>query len=346
LPASDELQTVAAAQAEPRRADMVRPRAFGRAGGEAPWFQRYSLVFVLALVVIVFSILSPDTFPTKDNITSVLLQQIVPACIALAVLMPIIVGEFDLSAGYTLGFTAVIAAKWGHSLGVGGGGAIGLALVFGALVGLVNGLLVAVLRFGSLIATLGVGLTVSGLSVGISDSQTISTGIPELIGKVTTTSILGLASGVWITLVLAIVLYLLVAHTPVGRRMFATGANERVSLLAGVRTKRLKIIAFVLAGLLAAVAGLFQVGLSGAANPGYGANLLLPAFAAVFLGSTAIRPGTFNVWGTVLAILILAAGFSGLSLQGVPFWVEPVFDGLVLIVAVFFSRGRGRSGAF
>jgi ribose transport system permease protein len=276
----------------------------------------------------------------------VLLQQVVPACIALAILLPIIVGEFDLSAGYTLGLTAVVAAKWGDDLGLGGPGAMGLALVFGALVGLVNGILVAVFRFGSLIATLGVGLTVSGLSVGISDSQTISSGIPPLIGKVTTNTFLGLASAVWITLGLAVVLYLLIAHTPFGRRMFATGANEQVALLAGVRTSQLKIIAFVLAGLLAAVAGLFQVGLSGAANPGYGANLLLPAFAAVFLGSTAIRPGTFNVWGTVLAILILAAGFSGLSLVGVPFWVEPVFDGLVLIVAVFFSRGRGRTGAF
>jgi ribose transport system permease protein len=346
LRASDETQTVTAHAGEGGSGTAARRPFERRHRGDVPWYQRYSLVIVLLLVLVVFSVLNPDTFPTRDNGTSVLLQQVVPACIALAILLPIIVGEFDLSVGYTLGLTAVVAAKWGHDLDLGGPGAMGLALVVGALVGLVNGILVAVFRFGSLIATLGVGLTVSGLSVGISDSQTISSGIAPLIGKVTTNTFLGLASAVWITLGLAVVLYLLIAHTPFGRRMFATGANEQVALLAGVRTSQLKIIAFVLAGLLAAVAGLFQVGLSGAANPGYGANLLLPAFAAVFLGSTAIRPGTFNVWGTVLAILILAAGFSGLSLVGVPFWVEPVFDGLVLIVAVFFSRGRGRTGAF
>jgi ribose transport system permease protein len=179
----------------------------------------------------------------------------------------------------------------------------------------------------------------------VSGGQTISLGIPPAIPAFTTTLVAGLAAAVWSTLGLAVMLYLVTSHTPFGRQLFATGANERVARLAGVRTRQLKIIAFCTAGLLAAIGGLFQVGLSGAANPNYGANLLLPGFAAVFLGSTSIRPGTFNVWGAMLAILILAAGFSGLSLAGVPFWVEPVFDGLVLIVAVFFSVGRGRTEA-
>lgn len=359
MPAYDERNGVTAQvidQPDPSTTEAPRDRRFklraptlsGRRGDEVPLWQRYSLVLVLAAIVVVFTIVDSGTFATGENIRSVLLQETVPACIALAVLVPVIAGEFDLSVGYTLGLTAVVAAQAGNKLHLVGSEAILLALAVGLAVGLVNGILVGIFRFGSLIATLGVGLAISGVSVGISGSQTISSGIPSEIGKATTsTSLFGLADSVWITLGLALIVYLLTAHTPFGRRLFATGANEHVARLAGVRTTRLKIVAFCLAGLLASIAGLFQVGLSGAANPGYGANLLLPAFAAVFLGATSIRPGTFNVWGTVLAILILAAGFSGLNLAGVPFWVEPVFDGCVLIVAVFFSRGRGRqAGAF
>lgn len=330
------------------RFKLRAPLLFKRRGDDVPVWQRYSLVLVLAAIFLVFTFVDSGTFATGENIKSVLLQETVPACVALAVLVPVIVGEFDLSVGYTLGLTAVVVAQSGNKLHLVGSEAIALALAVGLAVGLLNGILVGIFRFGSLIATLGVGLAISGLSVGISGSQTISSGIPSEIVSVTTSlGPFGLAASVWITLGLALALFLLAAHTPFGRRLFATGANEHVARLAGVRTTRLKIIAFCLAGLLAAIAGFFQVGLSGAANPGYGANLLLPAFAAVFLGATSIRPGTFNVWGTVLAILILAAGFSGLNLAGVPFWVEPVFDGCVLIIAVFFSRGRGRQvGAF
>lgn len=312
------------------------------AGNDARWYQRHSLLMVLALVLIVFTILRPAVFASPANLTSILLIQTVPLCVAMAALMPIVTGEFDLSVGYTLGFSAIVAAKVG--IAAGPVAAILAALATGLVIGAVNGLLVAYLRFGSLIATLGVGLTVSGLSVGVSGSQTISAGIPPFILQLTTTPFLGIAASVWISAVFAVALYLLLSHTPFGRRMYAVGGNEKVAELAGVPTRRIKLAAFLMAGLLAACAGLFQVGLSGAANPNYGATSLLPAFAAVFLGSTAVRPGVFNVPGMVLATLILAATFSGLTLVGVPFWVEPVFDGLILLTAVYFARGRGRAG--
>ena len=122
------------------------------------------------------------------------------------------------------------------------------------------------------------------------------------------------------------------------RFFYATGGSEKVARLVGIRVQLLKTVAFVVAGALAALAGSLQLGLSGAANPTFGSNLLLPAFAAVFLGSTTVRPGFFNVWGTILAIILLAVGFSGLSLAGAPFWMEPVFDGIALIVGVLLSR--------
>jgi ribose transport system permease protein len=138
-------------------------------------------------------------------------------------------------------------------------------------------------------------------------------------------------------------MYVVLVRTPLGRKMYATGGSERVARMVGIRTRLLKTGAFALAGLIAAFAGALQLGLSGAANPSYGSNLLLPAFAAVFLGSTTVRPGSFNVWGTVLAIMLLAVGFSGLSLMGVPFWVEPVFQGVALVLGVLLSRSETRA---
>jgi len=126
--------------------------------------------------------------------------------------------------------------------------------------------------------------------------------------------------------------------TPVGTKIYATGSSERVAEMVGIRVPLLKCAMFALAGATAAMAGMMQLGLAGAANPSFGANLLLPAFAAVFLGSTTVRPGFFNVAGTLLAVILLAVGFSGLSLLGAPFWLQPVFNGVALIVGVILSK--------
>lgn len=304
---------------------------------------RFGLLIILAVLFVIFSVTLTDTFFTTGNLTSLLLLRLpVPGLLALAVLLPSIVGEFDLSPGYLLGLTAVVSASLGKQLGLDAVACIAGGLVVGLIVGVVNGLLVGVVKIQSLIATLGIGIALSGLSVGVSGSQTISTGIPAGITGVTLNPIGGIATGVWITIVIFIAAWIVLEHTPVGRRMYAVGGNERVAQLAGIRVRLLKVGAFAVGGVLAAASGVFQLGLTGSANPNYGTTLLLPAFAAVFLGTTAIRPGAFNVWGTLIAVLVLGVGFSGLSLAGVPFWVEPVFDGVLLITAVLITRVRRR----
>jgi ribose transport system permease protein len=307
------------------------------------YLERYAVLLILILVVIVFSILEPKSFATTDNAKSILQQQSVLACLALGLLVPIAIGEFDLSVGYVLGFSAMVAAKLGGSTGIPGVPIILIALGTGTGIGVLNGILVARFKVHSLIATLGVGFAVSGATIGVSGSQTLFAGIPDAITKVAQTGILTIKSSVWIVLALAIVMYLVLVHTPFGRRIYAIGGSERVARLAGVRTDAIKVAAFGIAGLFAAIAGILQLGASGAANPSFGINLLLPAFAAIFLGATTIRPGYFNVWGTIVAILLLAAGFTGLGLVGVPLWVEPIFDGAVLLVAVLFARAEARS---
>ncbi|HEY6761556.1 MAG TPA: ABC transporter permease [Baekduia sp.] len=303
---------------------------------------RHSILVLIVLLFVLFSILQPDTFPTGDNLRGVALGQAVSALLALSVLVVVVTGEFDLSVGYVIGFAGVLAAKLTGD-GMGGALALVLTLAAGTAIGALNGILVSRFRVNSLIATLGVGLAVSGLSVGVSGGQTLSEGVSTLYSDMARTSVLGLQTAIWSVLVVGVILYVVLIRTPLGRKMYATGGSERVARMVGIRTRLLKTGAFAVAGLIAALAGALQLGLSGAANPSYGSNLLLPAFAAVFLGSTTVRPGSFNVWGTVLAILLLAIGFSGLSLLGVPFWVEPVFQGVALVLGVLLSRSETRA---
>lgn len=327
-------------------AGKPRPRVIGSKSDASAWadlLRRYGSVLLLILVCIVFSILSPDTFATKQNAVTILQQQAVLACLALGLLLPIAVGEFDLSVGYVLGFAAVEAAALGGKTSLPGGVIVPAVILTGILIGTLNGVLTAGFKIHSLIATLGVGFAVSGGTIGISGGTTLFQGVSPIIPKLANTNILGLKSAVWIVFALAIALFLVLEFTPFGRRIYAVGGNERVARLAGVRTELIKIAAFAIAGGMAACAGLLQLGQAGGATPSFGVALLLPAFAAIFLGATAIKPGVFNVWGTIIAILLLAAGFTGLGLEGVPLWVQPIFDGVVLLAAVLVTRRESRS---
>ena len=317
-------------------AHAANDRAFGNALNSV--LRHHVILLLIIALIIVFSILEPRTFPTLANARGIVLGQAVSALLALAVLLVVVTGEFDLSVGYILGFSAVLGAKLTGVAGLPALVGFGASLAAGGLIGLLSGTLTSRLGVNSLIATLGVGLAVSGLSIGVSGGQILSTNIPHFFATMARTPILGFGSAAWIVLVIAVVMYVVLTQTPVGRKLYATGGSEKVAQLVGIRVQLLKTVAFVVAGALAALAGSLQLGLSGAANPTFGSNLLLPAFAAVFLGSTTVRPGFFNVWGTILAIILLAVGFSGLSLAGAPFWMEPVFDGIALIAGVLLSR--------
>lgn len=326
---------------EPTESPRISPRT-GIRGRATDVAVKHSILLLIVILFIVFSILQPSTFPTTDNLRGIALDQAVAALLALSVLIVVVSGEFDLSVAYIVGFAGILAAKLTGS-GMSGGPAIILTLLAGGAIGLVSGVLVSRFRVNSLIATLGVGLAVSGLSVGVSGGMTLSSGISPMFSNLANTQVLGIQTAVWAVLVVGVVMYVVLTRMPVGRKLYATGGSERVARMVGIRTRVLKTAAFIIAGLIAAFAGSMQLGISGAASPSFGTSLLLPAFAAVFLGSTSVRPGSFNVWGTVLVIILLAVGFSGLSLLGVPFWVQPVFQGVALIVGVLLSRSETRA---
>jgi ribose transport system permease protein len=311
-----------------------------RSGGLVKLFTYYPTLVLLVALCVLFSI-TTDTFFTSENLTNLVAVQSVTALVTFAALLPLIVGEFDLSLGYMVGIVAMIGAY----LAGRGWGAIEIVVVMalaGALVGVVNGILTVRFQISAFIATLGVGIILSGFTSAISNGEVLFKGVPQSIIKVGRDKFLGLGISAWLVIVIAIVLVYLLEHTPIGRKLYATGGSEPVAYLAGVRTGRIKILAFVGAGVLVAIASIFQLGQSGSASPSFGPELLLPAYAGAFLSVVSYRPGYFNVPGAVIAVLLLAVGFNGLSLMGVPFWGQPLFNGAVLLLAVLGARAESR----
>jgi ribose transport system permease protein len=324
-------------------ADSSEPNRSGTRGAvglSARFLRSYGTVVLLAALVVVFSVATPS-FLTLRNLQNVLIVQTVTALMTLGVMFPLIVGEFDLSVGYLVGFLAVLGADLsGHNLGA---LVVILAMIGGgAVIGLVNGVFNQRLKISSFIATLGVGIILQGITQGVSGGKVLFSNIPAAVSTLGGGYAGPLAISVWISLGFIVALFYILEHTPVGRSWYAVGGSERVAFLAGLRTGRLKIAAFGISGLLVGVAAVFALGQSGSANPGFGPDLLLPAYASAFLGVTTYRAGYYNVVGSVVGILLLAVGFNGLSLLGVPFWVQPVFNGGVLLLAVLVARSEAR----
>ncbi|WP_337182370.1 ABC transporter permease [Shinella sp.] len=309
--------------------------AFGKA-----FLTRYATVLLLVVLIIVFASLS-NQFVTARNLQNILVVQTVVSCVAFAALFPLIVGEFDLSLGYLIGFVVMLGAYLGGA-GFDASVVIPAMIVAGTGVGFLSGLLTVTFKISSFISTLGIGILLSGLTLSLSGGQVLFNGIPPFVLAIGQTSFVGLAVSVWFTLLIAVVLFYLLEQMPMGRKFYAVGGSERVAFLAGIKTKRVKVLAFTLAGLIVSIGGVFELGQSGAASAGFGPDLLLPGYAAAFLGVTTYKPGYFNVPGTLVAILLLAVGFNGLNLLGAPFWMQPIFNGLVLIIAVITARSEAR----
>jgi len=320
-----------------------------QSGAHRPWLgtlERYSLLGLLLTTIAVFSLLEPDLFPTGANFRATMASQAVLAVAALAAMIPLLAGQFDLSIGANLGLTAVVFAAAVGRFEVPLVVAVVLAISAGSLVGLVNGFLVTRFSINSLIVTLGVVSLIRGALERYAAGQVLLEGIPRSLknlGSVLPQNLwLGIPRIVYVMAAVAIGVWYLVDHTPFGRYISAVGSNSASAKLVGIRVDRVVIGSFVLGGALAGVAGLLQVGYSGQANPAVGPNFTLPALAAAFLGASAIKPGRYNVGGTLIAIYFLATAISGLNFVGLGRGIEPLFNGAALIVGVGLSSWLGR----
>jgi ribose transport system permease protein len=307
-------------------------------------FSRYGLLVAWAVVIVVFCALSPDVFATSRNLQITLSTQSVLLILTLALLPALAAGEYDLSVAGVLGISYVLIG-W---LNVVHGWPIGLAIVVamsaGVAVGAVNALLIVGVGIDSLVTTLGMGTLLAGAALGI-NGQSVAGISPGLV-DVFRHDLLGVQMGFWFALVLTALFWYVFTQTPLGRYVFIVGAGREVARLTGLRVNAIRTGCLIAASTLAAFGGVALAGLQGSADPNAGPSFLLPAFASAYLGSTAIRPGRFNAWGAFAAVYFLATGITGLQIIGLSGWIEQVFYGASLVIAVILSHlARRRLGA-
>ena len=300
---------------------------------------RHGLTIGLVALIALFTALRPDIFPTLANAGSIMSDNAVLTLVALGIMVPLVVGQFDLSPGFVASLAVMLTAgllaeQQLHPLLV-----LAVVLGVGALIGASMGLLVGYLKVNSLIVSLGVGSVVSGLVLLYSGGQIIFQGIPKGFLAIGQTRLLGFVPLPFLyALAISAVVWFVLTFRPVGRRLYAVGANPDAATLIGIDVPRTILAAFVVSSTLASLAGYVQVARLGAGHPTSAQAFLLPAFAAAFLGATSFRPGFYNVWGTFVAVYLVGTGTTGLFMLGAESYVQPMFNGAVLIVAVVAAR--------
>lgn len=289
-------------------------------------------------IIVLFGVLRPETFLTTGNLASILASQAVLVVVTLGLAVVLTAGDYDLSVASVVGLSAMLIAVLNVDHAVPIGFAILLALAAGLMVGIVNGFFVVRLGIDSLIVTLGMSTLVTGIVLWFSASNTVSGISANLVRPVIIWRFLGVPLEFYYAMVLAIGVWYVFRFMPVGRRLLVVGRSREVARLSGIRVGAVRGGALVVSSLFAAFGGVLLAGTSGAAGPTAGLDLLLPAFAAAFLGATTINPGRFNAWGTVIAVYFLVTGITGLQLLGAQSYVQNIFYGAALILAVSFSQ--------
>jgi len=297
-------------------------------------FARYATIIGLGAMILAFSLLSPDAFPTFNNFINVINQASLAMIISGGLTLALVIGEMDLSVGLhgVLVTGLIVHSKLPIPV------ALAVVIALGGLVGAVNGLIVTKLRVNSVIATLGVGTILVGLAFAYSSGVPIVAGVPEAFLQLTLGRwLFGIPNPIIVMALVVLILWVLVERTAIGQEIQAVGGNQAAARLAGISVDRIKILAFVISGMCAALTGALLASRLGSGTTSAADSYLLTAFAAVFLGSATLRDGEFHVLGTLVGTLIIAFGFNGLNIFGAPTFSQYVFQGATLIIAVGLS---------
>ena len=327
---------------EPTKSDMRGLNPLQKIGRLIPV---YGLLILTVLLIIVFSVTLPTTFPTLINLRSIISDKAIIALLSLAAMIPMAAGRIDLTVGYGIVLWHILAISLQTMFGFPWPVAVLIVLVLGGATGFLNGLLVEVARIDSFIATLGTGTVLYAFALWHTGGRQVVGMLPDGFYALNGTMVLGLPITGYYVLVLAVLMWLVLEYTPTGRYVYAIGANPKAAALNGIAVRKFVIGSFVASGLLSALAGVLLASKLRIGQASVGLEYLLPALVGAFLGSTTIKPGRVNVWGTLIGVAILAVGISGIQQFGGSFFVEPLFNGVTLLIAIgiagYAQRKRG-----
>ncbi|MDB4868870.1 MAG: sugar transporter permease [Cohnella sp.] len=306
------------------------------------FLRTYGTVVAGLLIVLVFAVLSPDSFASLDNAINISRQISFLVIIALGATLVMSVGEFDLSVGAVASFGGVLSAKMavaGYPIPI----CMLAPLAASLIIGFVNGWIVTRFRVLSFITTLAMGTILGGLNFKLTGGATVFENIPDSFRYLGQTEWGGLPLLSFLMLFMTVLFWYVMAHTPFGRKLYAIGGNESASRIAGVHVARNKNAAFALCAMLAALTGVLMASRLGSAHPTAGDGMFLSAYAAAFLGMTSFKEGIPNIWGTFVGAAIIGILANGLTILEVPTYMQDVITGCIVISAVLSQKlGRER----
>ncbi|SFI85155.1 ABC transporter permease [Jannaschia pohangensis] len=337
------MQSLESSALEPTKADL-KGLSFGRR--VARFLPVYGLVILTVLLIGLFSVLLPNTFPTMLNVRAIVSDKAIIALLSLGAMIPMAAGRIDLTVGYGIVLWHILAISLQTIYGLPWPLAVAIVLILGALSGFLNGLLVEVAKIDSFIATLGTGTVLYALALWHTGGRQMVGVLPDGFLAINGTFVGGLPITGFYVLAITVAMWVILEYTPVGRYLYAIGANQRAAQLNGIPTRKYVIGAFLCSGTITALAGVILASKLRIGQASVGLEFLLPALVGAFLGSTTIKPGRVNVWGTIVGVAILAVGISGIQQFGGSFWVEPLFNGVTLLIAIGIAGyAQRRKGA-
>jgi ribose transport system permease protein len=307
---------------------------------------RYSGLYLSIILLVVYSLWMPATFGTLNNFRVIIASEAITGILTIGLIVSLISGAFDVSVAANMAFAVSLVGWLQASHHLNPALAILLTLLAGTTIGATNAFVITKLHVEPVIATLGMSSILAALAYWVAGGKTIIDGISPAFSDWGSHKVFTVSITVFYLAAVAVVIWYWLEHTPTGRYLYAAGANPQATRLAGLNVVRLQWVALMVSGTLASLAGVVLTMQLGASSFGAGLPYLLPAFAAAFLGSTQVKPGRFNVRGTLVALYLLAIGVKGLQLRypSLP-WIKDVFEGLALIIAVALAARSARKRA-